>query len=299
MSLTKRRDGFEGQRLLVVPKKVISNFLKTDPVTKQVFITDIGYYPRASNHYVERSHGISQNILIYCTDGYGWLEVDHKRIEVSPSQLITIPANAPHRYAAHPDKPWTIYWVHFKGEIATFVVDLVLRNSKNARPYLSFSEDRIKLFQHICDNLEYGYSEDNLRYVNMAFSHFLTSLIYGEKLYKGDTDVEKDMITRTIEFMNSHVEQKFRLSEFSEFAQLSGSHFSAIFKIKTGYSPVEYFNQLKIQKACHYLSFTDHSIKAIAKNLGINDQYYFTRVFTRLTGNSPSEYRKKVRFANK
>ncbi|GAA4791008.1 hypothetical protein GCM10023231_18620 [Olivibacter ginsenosidimutans] len=147
--------------------------------------------------------------------------------------------------------------------------------------------------------MEYGYGEDNLRYVNMIFSHFLTSLIYEDKLYKTVTDVEKDPIAHTIKFMNSHVEKKFRLSEFADYAKLSRSHFSAIFKIKTGYSPVEYFNQLKIQKACQYLSFTDQSIKAIAKNLGIDDQYYFTRVFTRLIGNSPSEYRRKIRSESK
>lgn len=294
MTLTKRRDGFEGQRLIVVPKKVIS-FLKADPITKQVYITDIGYYPKASHHYVERTHGISQNIIIYCTDGYGWLEIDKKKIEISPSQLITIPANTPHRYAAHPEKPWTICWVHFKGEIASFIVDMILSRSKNDKPYLSFSEGRIKLFQHICDHLGYGYSEDNIRYVNMIFSHFLTSLVYGEKLYGDAAQGDKDVIVETIDFMTRNVERRFRLCEFSNYANLSGSHFSAIFKVKTGYSPVEYFNQLKIQRACHYLSFTDQPIKTIAKKLGIDDQYYFTRVFTRMTGSSPSEYRKKIK----
>src|ERR1700744_4433351 len=41
----RKRQGFEGQRLIVLPKKVMSDFLTRDPVTRQIYITDIGYYP--------------------------------------------------------------------------------------------------------------------------------------------------------------------------------------------------------------------------------------------------------------
>jgi len=296
---TRRREGFEGQKLIVLPKKVITNFLNVDPVTKQIYITDIGYYPKARHHYAERPGGISQHIIIYCTEGYGWIEINRKKIEVSPSQFIAIPANTPHRYAANVDKPWTIYWIHFKGESASFIIDLILKNSENYKPYLSFSEDRIKLFQDICNNLENGYSSDNLRYVNMIFSHFLTSLIYEDKFNRNDNKNGHDIIVRTINFMQDNICKLIRLDELSTYANLSTSHFSAIFRAKTGYSPIEYFNQLKIQKACQYISFTNMAIKAIALSLGFEDQYYFTRVFTKLMGSSPSEYRRKIKPTHK
>lgn len=293
-TILRRRDGFDGQKLIVLPKKIITNFLNVDPVTKQIYITDIGYYPKAKNHYAERPGGISQHIIIYCTEGYGWLEINKKKIEVSPSQFIAIPANTPHKYAANMDKPWTIYWIHFKGEIAAFIVELILKNSENYKPYLSYNEDRIKLFEDICTNLENGYSSDTLRYVNMIFSHFLSSLIYEDKFNHEDNKVaDDDIVDKTINFMQQNIKKTVRLDELSTFANLSTSHFSAIFRAKTGYSPIEYFNQLKIQKACQYISFTNLSIKNIAIDLGIDDQYYFTRMFTKLMGSSPSEYRKR------
>jgi AraC-like DNA-binding protein len=95
--------------------------------------------------------------------------------------------------------------------------------------------------------------------------------------------------------MQDHVNTMIRLDDLSSFAKLSTSHFSAIFRAKTGYSPIEYFNQLKVQKACQYISFTAMSIKNIALTLGIEDQYYFSRMFTKLMGTSPNEYRKKVK----
>ena len=297
-TVLRRRDGFEGQKLMVLPKKIITNFLSKDPVTKQIYITDIGYYPKAKHHYAERPNGISQHIIIYCTEGYGWLEINKKKVEVSPSQFIAIPANTPHKYAANMDKPWTIYWIHFKGETAAFIIDLILKNSENYKPYLSYSEDRIKLFEDICYNLEKGYSSDTLRYVNMIFSHFLSSLIYEDKFNHVDEQTGPDIVDKTITYMQENIKSMIRLDEFSAFANLSTSHFSAIFRARTGYSPIEYFNQLKVQKACQYISFTTMSIKSIAISLGIEDQYYFSRMFTKLMGSSPNEYRKKIKQHN-
>ncbi|MFS2186185.1 AraC family transcriptional regulator [Mucilaginibacter sp. Mucisp84] len=297
-TVIRRRDGFEGQKLIVLPKKIITNFLSKDLVTKQIYITDIGYYPKAMHHYAERPHGINQHIIIYCTEGYGWLEINKKKVEVSPSQFIAIPANTPHRYGANMDKPWTIYWIHFKGEIASFILELILKNSENYKPYLSFNENRIKLFENICFNLEKGYSSDALRYVNMIFSHFLSSLIYEDKFnYSDDKPDDNDMVEKTIRYMQENIHTMLRLDALSHIAGLSKSHYSAIFRAKTGYSPIEYFNQLKVQKACQFISFTTMSIKSIALDLGIEDQYYFTRMFTKLMGISPNQYRKKVNAA--
>ena len=176
--LLRKREGFEGQRLIVIPKKIVSEFLVKDPVTRQVYITDIGYYPKAMFHYAERLHGISQHIIIYCIEGHGWIEIDKKRIGISPSQFIAIPANTPHKYGADEKNPWSIYWAHFKGENAGFIAELIVKNSNNFKPEVTYSEDRIRLFDDIYYNLEKGYGDDTLRYVNMIFYHFLSSMIY-------------------------------------------------------------------------------------------------------------------------
>jgi len=293
-ALVKRREGFEGQKLIVLPKKIITGFLNKDPITKQIHITDIGYYPRAQHHHVERPAGINQHIIIYCTEGSGWIEINKKKVAVSPSQFIAIPANVPHKYGANMQKPWTIYWVHFKGEIAGSVIELILKNSENYKPYLSYSEDRIKIFEDIYFNLERGYSIESLRYVNMIFSYFLTSLIYEDKFNHVGHEQTPNIVDKIIEYMQQNITSLIRLEDLATLASLSASHFSALFKTRTGYSPIEYFNHLKIQKACQYLSFTEMSVKNIALCLGIEDPYYFSRMFTKLMGVSPNTYRKKT-----
>lgn len=289
----KKREGFEGQKLIVLPKKIASDFLIRDPVTKHIYITDIGYYPKAKFHHVERPHGIGQHILIYCVEGKGWVEINKARTQVLASQFIIIPANVPHKYGAHETDEWTIYWFHFKGDISGHIVDLILAKNKKAHPDLAYNENRIRLFEEIYTNLEMGYSMDNLRYINMTFYHFLSSLLYEDKFNYADRKKENDPVTTSIELMQKKIGTVITLGELADFANLSVSHFSALFRSHTGYSPIEYFNHLKVQKACQYLLFSDRSVKEIAELLGVDDQYYFSRMFSRLMGSSPTQYRNK------
>ena len=279
--------------MIVLPKKITTEFLTRDPVTRQIYITDIGYYPKAEFHYVERPAGSSQHIMIYNVEGSGWVEIDKKRTTLSASQFIVIPAGTPHKYAANEDDPWTIYWLHFKGELATYIVDLIIQKTKNYKPDLAYSENRIRLFEELYSGLEKGYGSDNLRYVNMIFYHFLSSLLYEEKFNSSEKRKEADLIEDTIELMQKKIHTVISLQELARFAKLSVSHFSAVFRERTGYSPIEYFNHLKIQKACQYLLFTGMTVKETAASLGIEDQYYFSRMFSKLMGHSPVEYRKR------
>ncbi len=91
--------------------------------------------------------------------------------------------------------------------------------------------------------------------------------------------------------MQQHVDRMLTLAEIAAAANLSVSHCAAVFRKKTGHSIIEYFNQLKVQKACQYLQFTDLRVKEIADRLGIEDPFYFSRLFTRIAGMSPAKYR--------
>jgi AraC family transcriptional regulator, arabinose operon regulatory protein len=290
---SRKRQGFEGQKLLIVPKKIATSFLMKDAITKQIYITDIGYYPKANHHYIERPHGINQHIIIYCVEGRGWVSINKQKMDISPSHFIVLPANTPHKYGAMEADPWTIYWVHFRGDIATYVMNLITNNGQDHLPYLSYNENRIKLFEEICFHFEQGYSADTLRYVNMIFYHFLSSLLYEEKYNQAGKAPTKDVITLTIEHMKEKLNTNLSLSELAGSALMSVTHFCSLFKVQTGFSPIEYFNHLKVQQACQALAFTSKPIKEIADELGFSDQYYFSRMFSRLMGMSPKEYRKR------
>jgi AraC-like DNA-binding protein len=292
MTAIRKREGFEGQRAIVLPKKILEVCAYTPPVNS-LYITDIGFYPRAAYHYRERPSGTSQNILIYCTEGKGWLEVPSGKYNVNPNEFLIIPADMPHKYGADDDNPWTIHWVHFKGVNAPSFASLLSRQFKDYVSYSPFLDERAKIFDSIYQSLESGYSLDNLTYCSVSFSYFLASFCFTDKFASAHHTIEKDAVDISIEYMQNHLDVPLTLEELASSINLSVSHFSSIFRKKTGYSPVVYFNHLKIQHACRYLQFTSLRINEISSKLGIDDAYYFSRMFTKIMGISPNEYRNK------
>lgn len=290
--MIRKRQGFEGQRAIVLPKRILEVCASTPPVSS-LYITDIGFYPRAKYHYRDRPLGIGQNVLIYCQEGKGWLKIPAGTFQVGPNEYVMIPADMPHTYGADEATPWTIYWAHFKGLNAAYFSSALSRQHKSFVNYAGFLEERIRLFDAIYENFESGYSVDNLVFCSASFAYFLTSLSFFDKFTSTHHKIEKDVVDLSIEYMQEHLESMISLEVLASSVNLSVSHYSSIFKKKTGYSPIVYFNHLKIQRACQYLQFTALRVNEISVRIGIEDPYYFSRMFTKIMGASPLEYRRK------
>ncbi|MES2777357.1 MAG: AraC family transcriptional regulator [Bacteroidota bacterium] len=293
MIATKKRDGFEGQRAIVIPTKILIQQCDTHPVVQQLYVTDIGYYPNALYHHRQRTQGVNQHILIYCVKGCGWAQISGKNYVVSPGDFVLIPSDMPHEYGADAETPWTIYWMHFKGLCGPGFIDMMLQKMGGHVASISFQENRLHLFEEIYTSVERGYSTDNICYASLSLQYFLASCCFDTNYNYQATHGKQDNITLCVNYLQRHIDKPLSLQEIAQAVNLSVSHFAAIFKKSTGFSIIEYFNHLKIQKACQYLQFTELRINEIADRLGIEDPYYFSRMFTKTIGLSPNKYRDK------
>lgn len=294
VNATRKREGFEGQRGIVLPRKVEHDFLCRDQICKQVYITDIGYYPKAKGHFVNRPQGSLQHILIYCVEGAGWWSDGVKRFEVKPTQFAVIPAGTAHSYGSTTGKPWTIYWFHYQGKLSGYITELLALHTLVDEPDPARTLKRVALFEEIYSVLEKGYSDDSLRYTNMTFYHFLSSMIYDQKFRTGILIDANGVSQQIIQYMQDHLAEVVDLGQLASLVNLSVSRFASVFKAETGYAPIEYFNHLKIQRACQFLRFTNLPVKRIAYELGMKDPYYFSRLFSKLMNTSPIKYRREI-----
>ena len=287
----KRRNGFEGEKMISVPDRVWKNAKNRFPILFPLYISFIGYFPHASFHYRERRKGCTDNILIYCIKGKGHCILDGERFEVHANQYILIPASDRYiRYWSDIEDPWTIYWVHFTGaNIGTFNSSLAIQLCKGPIN-TPFNEKGIEIWDNIYQTLEASYTIENLCNACFCLYHLLATFLFTEQHIKSDT-AQKDIVQKTILTMRNNLTRKLHIDEFSAIHNLSTSHFSSLFKKSTGMPPMDYFTHLKMQRACQLLYHKDSRIKSVALELGYPDPYYFSRVFKKFIGSSPSEYK--------
>jgi AraC-like DNA-binding protein len=290
MTRAEKPEGFVGQQIIVLPKPVVASALQ-QPVLRDLLITDIGHYPQAAGHLRERRIGIDQAIFIYCTHGSGWCEMGGQRRIVAAGELLVIPPNASHAYGADEKRPWTIYWVHAAG--AALKLLLTELGTSEERPVVFLGQDSqlAGLFEEALNVLEHGYTTSHLLYGSRVLGHLLGLMIW-HRQQKWQTDPKpRQNMAQSVAYMKRHLHQHLKASHLAAMANLSVPHYSALFKRHTGYSPIEYFNRLRMHQACRLLDNTDMSVKEIAASLGYDDPFYFSRIFKTLNDISPSDYR--------
>jgi AraC-like DNA-binding protein/mannose-6-phosphate isomerase-like protein (cupin superfamily) len=285
-------DGFKGEKAIVTPYSVRS-YQAQNEITRQLYLTHIGYYPDAKYHYRVREEGAPEHILIYCEKGKGWIECRDERVVLTDNSFYILPANEPHAYGADNKTPWSIYWLHFKGDNAGMFRSIIGCPMQMGASDQSRFAERMQLFEEMYLNLEMGYNPENLEYISFCLMHFLASLKYIPQYREIKKIKESDLVQRSILFMKENLETKIALEDIARAAGYSGSRFAALFMQRTSFSPMEYYNQLRIQRACSYLQFTDHKIKEIAFRLGYYDPFHFSKAFSKEMELTPKEYRKR------
>lgn len=287
-----KKDGFDGEICVVVPPIVVKQN-SSGEISGNFYVSDIGYFPKAKHHFRQREQGCNQHILIHCVDGRGEVSIGKDVYHVQANEYILIPAHVAHTYQADHKNPWTIYWIHFNGRHAASIVNGIYQNVLNNKNSFVFGEEIKSIFEKMCTLLSKGYGREIMECISMTLPYFLSSYLHRDASsnWKSDTDI----INCSILYLKSNLNTKISLKEIAENSHLSISHFSKLFKAKTGYSPIEYLNHLKVQNACYMLQFSDSRISEISFNLGFEDQYYFSRLFKDHMGVSPSHYRNSVK----
>jgi AraC-like DNA-binding protein len=102
-------------------------------------------------------------------------------------------------------------------------------------------------------------------------------------------------IQKVLNHINQHLGDVLPNPQLADLAHMAPYSFARLFKQQTGLSPQDFIRKKRVEHASKLLYHTDWSIKQISGACGFNDRYYFTRVFARVMGVPPANYRKNLR----
>lgn len=282
-------DGFPGERMHVLPRPVVETALAGGP-TAQILVTDAGVFPRARRHGRTRD-AAQETILIQCTAGHGECTLDGTTHRIGPGQVLLIPPGVPHHYAADPEDPWTIWWVHVTGQAVEGL--LTAMGHTLARPVRDLVEPgRVTtLIDTVLRRMSADETHASLLAAGGAAWHLLAVLAADGRV---PTRGRRDPVREVRALLRQTLDERVSIDEIATLTGYSASHISALFRESTGFGIIEYHTRLRMARARELLDTSDLSIARIAAQVGYPDPLYFSRQFRRIHDQSPSQYRGRV-----
>lgn len=261
--------------------------------SKPLTVTCCGYY-RVHTSYVietERPNGRGDYQLLYIAAGKAHFYFDGKeRIVTKGNMVLFRPGETQIYYLYASEKPET-YWVHFTGYDVDMILDYYKMPKDENVFFTGTSPDYQWLFRQMIQELQLRrVNYDEL--LNMMLKHiFLMINRYFTENQITSSDVLNE-IEKAVHYFNENYNQQIIIEKYAEDCHMSTCWFINNFKKITKVTPMQYLISLRIINAMNLLETTNYNISEIANAVGYDNALYFSRLFHKYTGMSPSEYKK-------
>lgn len=260
--------------------------------TRKHTLINIGVEKNKRPHMTPEGRILQYHVISLITRGEGTFTDAHG--VTTPVKAGTAIYQFPeewHCFDPYPKQTWAEYWIVFDGVLAEERFGNLMPKVPGAYSISDFLHAQ-ESWQELLDILELhqpGYEE---------YAEYLVHDIL-MNLYRQCHQLEfmrmDDDIVRLRQQMRSQMnEATFSVTAFAQSIHLGYDQLRKRFRISTGMSPKSYFLQLKINRAKELLLQPGLTIKEIASQLGFDDPYYFSRLFTRRCGISPLGFRNDI-----
>lgn len=286
----QRPDGFPGQRLVVVPQPITRRAARA-PITRDLCVTHIGSFVAAKGHYVQRSRGAPQHILIACTAGRGECDISGQKWSVGPGDLVFLPPRRRHVYTADPSAPWTILWAHFRGTRAEDYLTALGVTSTNPKVSVDDTSALTDAFEDTFRHTRHGFSEPAMVGMATAFARLLgLARVHHHTPTTRPRETERRLL-QVLAGVREDLAHPWTLDEMAREAALSAPHFSELCRRQTGLPPLSLLIRLRLQRAMQLLQQGDHNVAQAGRAVGYEDPFYFSRLFRKHMGVTPKSCR--------
>ena len=129
--------------------------------------------------------------------------------------------------------------------------------------------------------------------IGVALAHYLLQryAVWPDRTSEYRGGMPPVRLNRVLEYLHENHSRNLRLWELAQVAEMGSHYFSELFKQSTGLSPYQYVLRLRVQRARELLRQPDVRVSEVAAATGFADQSHFTKVFRRIVGTTPAQFR--------
>ena len=226
--------------------------------------------------------------LHYVMHGRGRITIDGNTFDVEKGNSFLIFPYS-HVYAEpDPYDPWIYKWIEFEGFETSWLVSQTAFTKTSPVVGVMPIDDIEKRFDIIESNNEKLYEKCR------SNAKLFELLSYYIQYFPKENKISNNYALIAREFIeNNFTSEDCTVKKVTEFVKLDRTYLFRLFKNEVGMSVQEYINRCRIAKASTMLMASNHTIKTVAYSVGITDQLYFSKLFKKYRGISPSVYRKE------
>lgn len=232
--------------------------------------------------------------LLYVASGKAHFIINGEDKEVSASNMVLFLPRQEQHYEYYGKDKTEVFWVHFTGGNVKNILrhyeiplDENVFYSGSTASYTSLFKEMIHEFQ----TTGVGYTEMLEMYLRQLF--VIIQRTRQEKKPTMSSYLQDEMEYARRYFID-HYNENINIEEFAQSRNMSISWFLRNFKQSTKLSPMQYILNIRMNNAVSLLETTEYNVTEISTIVGYDNPLYFSRVFKKMKGVSPSDYRKTL-----
>ena len=234
--------------------------------------------------------------LIYISAGQAHFHFDNEENDtiVTAGNMVLFRPRELQKYEYYGEDKTEVYWVHFTGSDVKNILRKYGIKDNMRTFFVGTSLEYERIYKRMISELQ-RCQDDYEELLTILMRHLLISihreLQKKRKLSDVYLDNEMDMAAQ---YFSNNYSNKINIEEYAQSRGMSISWFIRSFKKYTGTTPMQYIVSARIANAQLLLETTQYSVSEISRIVGYDNPLYFSRLFHKTKGFSPSEYRKKI-----
>ena len=233
--------------------------------------------------------------LLYIVSGKGHFYFHGEDRVVYAGRMVLIQPRQEQRYEYFGEDKPEVYWVHFTGSDVKNILRSYNIPMDDPIFYSGASSTYSYLFKEMIHELQTcktGYEDVLTMYLRQIF--LLVQRTRQEERPTVSTYIQEEMEFAR-RYFNEHYNEPISIQEYAESRNMSVCYFQRNFKQIVKHTPMQYLLTIRVNNAASLLETTDYSMAEIAAIVGYEDPLYFSRLFRKIKGVSPRDYRNLVK----